>query len=78
MSLIDVLDNKEIRSTAQLAEVLGTSVEMIEAQLECYEQLGLVKKTIMNASGQCPDNCKKCKGCNHEKQSVSIVFWEKI
>ena len=77
-SLLDLLDNKEIRSTAQLAEVLNTSVEMIEAQLERYEQLGLVKKTDMNASTQCSGNCGKCKGCNHMKHKVPVVFWEKI
>lgn len=77
-SLINILDNEEIRSTTQLADVLNTSVEMIEAQLERYEQLGLVKKTVMNTSEQCGGNCKKCKGCNQTKRSVAVVFWEKI
>lgn len=77
MSLLDVLDSKEIRSTAQIADILNTSVEMVEAQLERYEQLGLVKKTVMNASEQCGGNCKKCKGCNQAKHSVEVVFWER-
>lgn len=61
MSLLDVLDNKEIRSTAQLAEVLNTSVEMIEAQLERYEQLGLVKKTVMNGQSNAAEAVKSVK-----------------
>ena len=76
-SLLDVLDNKDMRSTAQLADILNTSVEMVEAQLERYEQLGLVKKTVMNASEQCGGSCKKCKGCNQSKNSVAVVFWDK-
>ena len=76
-SLLDVLDNKDMRSTAQLADILNTSVEMVEAQLERYEQLGLVKKTVMNASEQCGGSCKKCKGCKQSQNSVAVVFWEK-
>lgn len=78
ISLLDALDDKEIRSTARLADILGTSPEMIEAQLERYEQLGFVKKTVMNGSSQCGGGCKKCKNCNQKKLSVPVVFWEKI
>ena len=78
MSLLEALDSKEIRSTAQLADMLDISVELVEAKLERYEQLGLVKKTLMNASATCGGSCKKCKGCNHEKESVSVTFWEKV
>lgn len=78
MSLLAVLNNEEIRSTAQIADTLKTSVEMIEAQLERYEQLGLIKKTVMHASEQCSGNCKKCKDCNQAKHSVEVVFWERI
>ena len=78
MSLLEALESKEIRSTAQLAEMLGTSVELIEAQLERYEQLGFVKKTQMKASKSCGGSCKKCKGCNRENKNVPITFWEKV
>lgn len=77
ISLLDALDSKEIHSTAQLADLLDTSPEMIEAQLERYAQLGFVKKTVMNGSG-CGGNCGKCKGCGQKKHSVPVVFWEKI
>lgn len=78
ISLLDALDSKEIHSIAQLADMLGTSAEMIEAQLERYEQLGFVKKTIMNGSSKCGGGCKKCRNCNQKKHSVPVVFWEKI
>ena len=78
ISLLDALDNAEIHSTAQLADMLGISPEMIEAQLERYEQLGLVKKTVMNNSSKCGGNCGKCKGCAHKKESPPVVFWERI
>lgn len=77
ISLLDALDSKEICSTSQLAELLETSPEIIEAQLERYEQLGFVKKTVMNGSAKCGGGCKKCKGCNQKKHSVPVVFWEK-
>lgn len=78
ISLLDALESEESRSTEQLAQLLETSVEMVEAKLERYEQLGLVKKTVMNASEQCGGGCKKCKGCDYKKQSAPVVFWEKI
>ena len=78
ISLLDALDSKEICSTSQLADMLGTSSEIIEAQLERYAQLGFVKKTVMNGSSKCSGSCKKCKGCNQKKNSVPVVFWEKI
>ncbi len=76
--LLDALDSKEIFSTAQLADLLDSSPEMVEAQLERYAQLGYVKKTIMNGSSKCSGGCRKCKGCSHKKQSVPVVFWEKV
>ena len=52
ISLLEALDSKEIHSTAHLADILGTSSEMIEAQRERYEPLGFVKKTVMNGSSK--------------------------
>lgn len=78
ISLLDALDSREICSTSQLADTLGTSPEMIEAQLERYEQLGFVKKTVMDASSKCSGGCKKCRNCSRKKHSVPVVFWEKI
>ncbi len=75
ISLLNALDSKEIHSTTQLADMLGTSPEMIEAQLERYEQLGFVKKTVMNGSSKCSCGCKNC---GQKKQSVPVVFWEKL
>lgn len=77
MSLLELLDEEGIRSTAQLANTLNTSVEMIEAKLERYEQLGYVKKTVMSAD--CGGNCKKCHGCSGLKKSVAaVVYWERV
>lgn len=56
MSLLLLLEEKGIHSTAQLAAELGTSTEMVEAKLERYAQLGYVKKTVMSAD--CGGNCK--------------------
>lgn len=61
ISLLDALDSKEIHSTTQLADILGKSPEIIEAQLERYEQLGFVKKTVMNGSSKCSGGCKNAK-----------------
>lgn len=76
MSLLSLLEEKGIRSTAQLAAELGTSTEMVEAKLERYEQLGYVKKTVMSAN--CDGNCKKCHGCSGMKSAAaSVVYWER-
>lgn len=76
MSLLSLLEEKGIRSTAQLAAELGTSTEMVEAKLERYAQLGYVKKTVMSAD--CGGNCKKCHGCSGMKKAVaSVVYWER-
>ena len=77
MSLLSLLEEKGIRSTAQLAAELGTSMEMIEAKLERYAQLGYVKKTVMSAN--CGGNCKKGHGCSGMKNAAaSVVYWERI
>ena len=77
MSLLSLLEEKGIRSTAQLAAELGTSTEMVEAKLERYEQLGYIKKTVMSAN--CGGNCKKCHGCSGMKSAAaSVVYWERV
>lgn len=77
MTLLDLLEEKGVRSTAQLAEALGTNVDMIQARLERYEQLGYVRKTVMNAD--CGGNCKKCHGCSGIRNSAaSVVYWERV
>lgn len=76
MSLLTLLDDDSIHSTAELADVLGTSVEMVRARLERYEQLGLVKKTECSCgSGGC-GSCSKCRGCGGEQPTLT-VFWER-
>lgn len=77
MSLLSLLEEKGIHSTAQLAAELGTSTEMVEAKLERYAQLGYVKKTVMSAD--CDGNCKKCHGCSGMKNAAaSVVYWERV
>lgn len=77
MSLLSLLEEKGIRSTAQLAAELGTSTEMIEAKLERYEQLGYIKKTVMSVN--CGGSCQKCHGCSGMKSSAtSVVYWERV
>lgn len=77
MTLLELLDEKGVRSTAQLADTLNTSVAMIEAKLERYEQLGYVKKTVMSAD--CGGNCKKCHGCSGlRKSTAAVVYWERV
>lgn len=77
MSLLELLGEQGIHSTAQLAAELGTTAEMVEARLERYEQLGYVKKTVM--SSDCGGSCKKCHGCSGmKKAAASVVYWEKI
>lgn len=76
-SLLLLLNNSEIRSTEQLADAMGTTIAMVEAQLAHYEHLGYVKKTIMGGS-DCGHDCKKCHGCNETGSSKPVVFWEKL
>lgn len=77
MSLLKLLEQKQIRSTMQIAEAMGTTREMIEAQLERYAQLGIVKKTVTGGDS-CGENCKTCKGCSGMKKQNEVIYWEKI
>lgn len=74
VSLLSLLEDSNIRSTAQLAEALHATPELIEAQLERYAQLGYVKKTIMG--GGCGGGCKTCKGCSGMCHEAPVVYWE--
>lgn len=75
-SLLALLEENGIHSTLQLADALGCSVEMVEAKLERYEQLGYVKKTVFSAN--CSGKCKKCHGCDGFQNSHStVVYWER-
>ena len=77
MSLLELLDAPGIHSTAQLAADLNTTLEMVEAKLERYAQLGYVKKTVMSAG--CGGSCKKCHGCSGLKHSAAaVVYWERV
>lgn len=75
-TLLDMLDQIELTSTAMLAEKLNSTPEIIEAKLERYEQLGYVQKISMDSS--C-GNCSSCKGCSHtQKNQAPVVMWEKV
>jgi len=76
-SLLKLLEGKEIKSTIELATLLGSSEEMVQAKLERYEQLGYVKKTVISLN--CSENCSKCRGCSGIKNAASpVVYWERI
>ena len=77
MTILELLDTPGIRSTRQIADALGTSVEMAEARLEHYARLGYLKKTVFSpdCGGVC-QNCRRCGG-RGEGHSAPIVCWEK-
>lgn len=76
-SLLKLLEGKEIKSTIELATLLGSSEEMVQAKLERYEQLGYVKKTVISLNRS--ENCSKCRGCSGIKNAASsVVYWERI
>lgn len=75
--LLDLLEEKGVRSTMQLAEQLGISTELVEARLWNYERMGYVRRTVMRA--ECGGQCRTCRGCSGIRQSVSaVVYWEKV
>ena len=77
MSLLSLLENGASCSIPQLAEALGTSVQMVQAKLERYVQLGLVKRVVVSSS--CGADCSKCGGCKDcsgAKNNVPMVYWE--
>ncbi len=77
-SLLDALERGGTFSTAGLAARLGTTPEMIEAKLEAYVRLGVVKKTVFDPSS-CHSACGHCPGCNgREKIGRPVTFWERI
>lgn len=74
--LLEIIKEGQSLSMPELAERLDTSVELILARLERYEQLGVVKRVCFDAS-QCRGSCKKCRGCSGMKKSEPLVYWEK-
>lgn len=76
MSLLELLNEPGVHSTAQLALKLGTTPEMVEARLERYAQLGYVRKIVM--SSDCGGKCKTCRGCRgHQSGAARVVYWER-
>lgn len=77
MSLLELLDESGIRSTAQLAAELGTTPEMVKAKLERYTQLGYARKTAPNVG--CGGACARCRGCDGLKgDAAGPTYWERI
>lgn len=75
--LLDLLKENKTVSTTELAYLLHTSTEMVEARLERYESLEYIKKTVFESS-ECGGVCKKCHGCSKmSKKTKSVIFWER-
>lgn len=75
-NLLEVIRQGQISSLPELAERLQVSEELLSAKLERYEQLGVVKRVRMDASG-CGGNCKRCRGCSSMGTGGHLVYWEK-
>lgn len=75
-NLLEVIRQGQISSLPELAERLQVSEELLSAKLERYEQLGVVKRVCMDASG-CGGNCKRCRGCSSMRTGGHLVYWEK-
>ncbi|MGI6076764.1 MAG: FeoC-like transcriptional regulator [Fastidiosipilaceae bacterium] len=77
--LLDLLRSGEHISIPELATILNSSTEMVEAILEHYEHLGFVKKTILDlrVGGNC-DSCGRCGGSrvNAQPSRRALVYWE--
>ncbi|MCM1578558.1 MAG: FeoC-like transcriptional regulator [Ruminococcus sp.] len=79
MTLMDIIESGGSCSVGELAERLKTSPEMIEAKLERYEQLGIVKKSFF--TGGCGGKCKNCgksKTCGKNPGGAVMSYWEKV
>lgn len=77
-SLLGALKSGGTFSTAGLANRLGTTPEMIEAKLEAYVRLGVVRKTVFDPAS-CQSACGKCPGCvGKAKIGRPVTFWECI
>lgn len=77
-SLLELIRNRGTISTPELAELMSSSPEMIEARLEFYARSGYLRKTVFAAAG-CASGCDHCGGCGGNRRlSHPIVFWEVI
>lgn len=75
-NLLDIIRQGQTSSIPELARRLQISEELLYARLERYEQLGVLKRVRMDASG-CGGNCKRCRGCRGMKTGEHLVYWEK-
>lgn len=77
-SLLDLLRSLGTVSTPELAKMMSSSPEMIEARLDYYVRSGYVRKTVFDAA-DCASGCDKCRGCVGKRHlSRPVVFWEVI
>jgi len=76
--LLEFIKHGNSISVSELASKFEMTTDMLAARLERYEQLGYVKKVILDTS-PCSQGCKTCKGCTSikNKKNEPITFWEK-
>lgn len=85
-NLMSLIENGETYSTAQLAAALNLSVDMIAAIIERYEQLGYLRKVVLDCKtacrGGCSKSCALCQGAGGSSGikgiRMPVTMWEVV
>ena len=74
--LLSLLDEGRALSQRELAEKLNISVDMLGAQIEYLERLGILRRIGHNC--ECGNGCKGCASKCHDSGISPLVMWEKV
>jgi predicted transcriptional regulator len=75
LDLLNLLRTGRTRSLTELARVLGTSVEMVEAMLEDLGRMGHVHEVSAHRANSCDAACQSCPRSGECVQGSSGRIW---
>ncbi len=83
-NLMSLIENGETYSTAQLAAALNLSIDMMRVMIERYEQLGYLRKVVLDCKtacgGGCSKSCALCQGAGGGIKGIRmpVTMWEVV
>lgn len=83
-NLMSLIENGETYSTAQLAAAMNLSIDMVRVMIERYEQLGYLRKVVLDCKSACRGGCSKsCTLCHGYGGGIKgirmpVTMWEVV
>lgn len=71
--ILNILENEKTYSLQEIADLLKSNSFDIKAKLEYLENMGYIKRVVLNTETRCSEHCKRCKENN--RRMVMPVMW---